>query len=59
MGSRLAAWMAGIMPLMVPTITRIVVAMTTMVHGDEQVDVGGVGVLGERAVEGDAADGRG
>ena len=31
MGSSLEAWMAGIMPLMVPTMTRMVVATTTMV----------------------------
>ncbi len=30
MGSRLEAWMAGIMPLMVPTMTRMVVARMTM-----------------------------
>ena len=29
MGSRFEAWMAGIMPLMVPTMTRMPVATTT------------------------------
>ena len=31
MGSSLEAWIAGIMPLMVPTMTRMVVATMTMV----------------------------
>ena len=31
MGSSFEAWMAGIMPLMVPTMTRMAVATMTMV----------------------------
>ena len=30
MGSRFAAWMAGIMPLIIPTMTRMTVATMTV-----------------------------
>ena len=36
--------MAGIIPLMVPTTMRMVVATITMVWRDEQVDIRGIGV---------------
>ena len=51
MGSRLAARMAGNMPLTMPTSARIVIAITD-VGRDDQPDIASVRVLGHRAVEG-------
>jgi hypothetical protein len=58
MGSRLAARMAGIMPLTRPVTARIRWRWreTTEAGRDDEADVGGLGVLGDGAVEGDAAD---
>ena len=54
MGSRLAARMAGIIPLTRPVMHQDDGGDDESGGGDEQADVGGFGVLGDGAVEGDA-----